>query len=148
MKIAIKEVGKELRVVDVDERYERACVKKFTGQDDPVEFVPLNDEGTFYIGVNENGLPLELPVNFLLGVDNPYYPIQKMVGTVVFVRHKYVNPWLEEIWDFEIEDLTDDDMRLIEKILSPEYQNSLAERFIDYGKGSFVMEKIFQRRRK
>lgn len=139
MKILVKEVGKDIQIIDTQEKYRGACVKKYTGKEYGAEFVPLNKEGTLCIGVNEDGLPLDLPTNFLLRMNSPYWPIQKMVGTVVFIRTKYVNPWKEEIWDFEVEDLTEEDMELIEKILSSEYQDILNKCFDDYGKGSIVV---------
>lgn len=136
MRIAIKEVGKELVITDTKQKYRSDCVREFVGQDSTVEFVKMNEDGTFALGVNEDGLAMELPTNFLLGTLNPYFPIQKMVGTVVFVRCKYANPYVEEIWDYEVEDLTEDDLECINLILSGEYQKGLAERFKDYGKGA------------
>ena len=142
MKIAVKEVGKELQIIETNEKYRGNCVKQFTGKDDPTEFVKLSEDGTFCLGVNENGLPLDLPVNFLLATNNPYYPIQKMVGTVVFVRCKYANPFIEEIWDYEVEDLREEDITHIEKMLNEEYQKHLSEKISDYGKGG-MFYKLF-----
>lgn len=133
MRIAVKEVGKELAIVDTEERYRTDCAKKFIGRESTVEFVKINGNGTFSLGVNEDGLALDLPINFLLGMNNPYFPIQKMVGTVVFVRCKYANPYLEKIWDYEVEDLTDEDIECINLLLGEEYQSALAKKFKDYG---------------
>lgn len=138
MKIAIKEVGKKLQVIETNIKYRYECCKQFTGKSDPVEFIKLNKDGTFSLGVNENGLPLELPVNFLIGTNNPYYPIQKIVGTVVFVRCKYVDVLKKEIWDYEVEDLTEEDINYIEEMLNEKYQKELEKRFEDYGKGCFI----------
>lgn len=142
MKIAVKEVGKELQVIETNEKYRGNCVKQFTGKDDPAEFVRLNEDGSFCIGVNENGLPLQLPLNFLIETTSYHYPIQKMVGTVVFVRCKNADPCIEEIWDYEVEDLREDDIRHIEKILQEQNQKRLFEQFKDYGKGCVFYEPI------
>lgn len=142
MKIAVKEVGKEPQIIETRDKYRGACARRFTGIENHVEFVPLNEDGTLCIGVNEDGLPLGLPINFLLHMNSIDWPIQKMVGTVVFVRHRYVNPWKKEIYDFEVEDLTEKDMELIEKILSSKYQDELSKYFVDYGKGCAVVTSL------
>ena len=140
MIIAVKEVGKELQLVDTDEKYRGACVKKYTGMDYFVEYVPLKEDGTLNIGVNEDGLRLELPTNFLVSMNNPHWPIQKMVGTVVFVRHKLINPYEKVIWDFEVESLTDDDIKLIRRLVSDDVQEWLKSQFVDYGRGYAIIE--------
>lgn len=118
MKIAIKEVGKELSFAEVSDKYRLACVKKYTGRSDPAEFVSLSLDGRLTLAVNENGLPLHLPTNFLMAMNNPHFPVQKMVGTVVFTRIKPVETD-EEIWDYELTDLTDEDIKKIRFWLEP-----------------------------
>ena len=125
MKIAVKEVGKDLKIIEVQERYRDECVRKYTGEKEFAEYVRLNENGTLCMGVNEDGNCLGLPHNFLLDTKSPYFPVQKIVGTAVFVRHKYVDILKEEIWDFEIEDLESDDLKLIQKILDAKYQDEL-----------------------
>ena len=142
MRIAVKEVGKELKIVETEQKYRSASTRRYIGVGTITEFVPLNKECTLCIGVNEDGLRLDLPTNFLLQMNSPYWPIQKMVGTVVFVRHKDVNPYEKEIWDFEVEDLRDSDLKLIEKILSDENQDMLKKNFKDYGKGCAVITSL------
>lgn len=132
MKIAVKEVGKELQIVETSQKYRTGCAKEYTGKEDRAEYVKLNNNGTLVIAVNENGLLHEMPTNFLLATTNPKYPIQKIVGTVAFIRTKYVNPWATEI---EVEDLTFEDIQLITDILSDEHQSYLQENFTDYGLG-------------
>ena len=43
MKIAIKEVGKDLRIVETDKKYRTECAKEYTGKDHYVDFVQLGD---------------------------------------------------------------------------------------------------------
>ena len=67
----------------------------------------------------------QLPLNFLMSMQNPVYPVQYIVGTVVFARCKPCNPYEEEIWDFEVADVTEEDIKQIEGYLSDYYQSAL-----------------------
>ena len=139
MKIAIKKVGIDLEIIESNKKYRTETVKEHIGEEYYPEFVYLNRSGTLSLGVNEDGLRLELPTNFLLSVDSPYWPIQKMVGTVVFIRTKPIEG-SGEIYDYEIDDLTDKDIETIKHILNKEQQEDLQKQFIDYGKGGIVVE--------
>ena len=97
MKIMVKEVGKPLAVVDTKEKYFGDCVRSYLGKDITVERVYL-DGMEFMMGVDEDGLVKQLPLNFLMSMQNPIYPVQYIVGTVVFARCKPCNPYEEEIW--------------------------------------------------
>lgn len=142
MKIAVKEVGKELRITETDKKYRSDCAKEYIGERETVQFVLLSQDNTFSFGVNEDGLPLDLPLNFLISTTSSYFPIQKIVGTAVFVRTKYVNVWEEEIWDYEVEDLKEEDIAYIKKMLDGDYQKKLEKIFSDYGRGALIVEKI------
>ena len=131
-KIAVKEVGKPLRIIETNKKYRGECVKDFIGQHELAEFVILHENDTLTLGVNESGLLLGLPTNFLLPMSDSCYPIQKMVGNVVFTRYKYVDIYAEEIWDYEITDLTNKDLIFIDRLVSEEYQSELMKTFKDY----------------
>lgn len=124
MKVIVKEVGKPLAVVDTKEKYFGDCVRNYLGKDITVERVYLDDM-EFIMGVDEDGLMKQLPLNFLMSMQNPIYPVQYIVGTVVFARCKPCNPYEEEIWDFEVTDVTDEDIKRVEGYLSDICQNSL-----------------------
>lgn len=124
MKVMVKEVGKPLAVVDTKEKYFGDCVRSYLGKDITVERVYL-DGMEFIMGVDEDGLMKQLPLNFLMSMQNPVYPVQYIVGTVVFVRCKPCNPYEEEIWDFEVTDVTEEDIKQIEGYLSDYYQSAL-----------------------
>lgn len=124
MKIMVKEVGKDLAVVDTKEKYFGDCVRSYLGKDITVERVYL-DGMEFIMGVDEDGLMKQLPLNFLMSMQNPVYPVQYIVGTVVFARCKPCNPYEEEIWDFEVADVTEEDIKQIEGYLSDYYQSAL-----------------------
>jgi len=142
MRIAVKEVGKELSIVETSEKYRTDCVKAYTGKNESAEFILMTEDGTLCMGVNENGLMLELETNFLMHLNNPHFPYQKIVGPVVFTRHKYVDVFKQEIWDYELEDLTDEDIERIRYILGEEYQAEVAKKFVDY-ESAFPMRYMF-----
>ena len=120
----VKEVGKPLAVVDTKEKYFGDCVRSYLGKDITVERVYL-DGTEFMMGVDEDGLMKQLPLNFLMSMQNPIYPVQYIVGTVVFARCKPCNPYEEEIWDFEVTDVTEEDIKRIEGYLNDYYQSAL-----------------------
>lgn len=124
MKIMVKEVGKPLAVVDTKEKYFGDCVRSYLGNDITVERVYL-DGMEFMMGVDEDGLVKQLPLNFLMSMQNPIYPVQYIVGTVVFARCKPCNPYEEEIWDFEVTDVTEEDIKRIGGYLNDYYQSAL-----------------------
>lgn len=132
MKIATKEVGKPLQITASDEEYRTDCTRKVLGEDTTVQFLRLDAKGTLFMGIDEDGLMLNLPLNFLLSVQSPTYPIQKIVGTAVFMRTKYASPWMP-ITDYEVEDLTDDDITYINRLLDEKHQQKLTAMFEDYG---------------
>lgn len=145
MVVGIKEVDKPLRFVQTVIKYRSDCCKSFIGNTadgDRCDFVGLNKDGLF-LAVDEEGLLKSLPINFFLEMDNPRHPIQKMVGTGVFVRIKPVNIFEEEIWDYEVIDLTQRDMVFISTLLSDKYQAELKANFKDYQLGDMVDIKSF-----
>lgn len=96
MKVMVKEVGKPLAVVDTKEKYFGDFARSYLGKDITVERVYLDG------------------MEFMMGVD-----------TVVFARCKPCNPYEEEIWDFEVTDVTEEDIKRIEGYLNDYYQNAL-----------------------
>lgn len=131
MKVMVKKVGYPLEVVETNEKYFGDCVRSFLGENITVERVYMGGENPFefIMGVDEDGLPKQLPLNFLMEMNNPHYPVQLIVGTVVFVRCKPCNPYEEEIWDYEVADITDSDKEKVEKWLDREYQSRLMVAF-------------------
>lgn len=137
MRIAIKEVGKDLKIIDDSTVYRSECVCKHI-KTDKAEFVRLGDiKGLFTLAVDENGLPKDLPTNFLIETNSEYWPIQKMVGTVVFTRIKEVD-YYGEIYDYEVDDLTDEDIEYINRMIGAAEQERLQIKFSDYSYGSIT----------
>ena len=139
MKIGVKEVGKPVQYIEIEDIYRYDCAAKMINNKIHItpQFVYLTPDCLLSLAVDEDGLARELPTNFLLSMPNSLWPIQKMVGTAVFIRTKPVIG-LQEIWDYEIDDLTAEDIQLINHILSDSYQKPLEEKFEDYGKGKMV----------
>lgn len=131
MKVMVKKVGCPLEVVETNEQYFGNCVKSFLGENITVERVYMGGEKPFefIMGVDEDGLPKKLPFNFFMDINNLYSPIQPIVGTAVFVRCKPCNPYEEDIWDYEVDDMTDRDKGIVEHLLSYENQYRL---YLDY----------------
>lgn len=70
MKVMVKEVGKPLAVVDTKEKYFGDFARSYLGKDITVERVYL-DGMEFIMGVDEDGLMKQLPLNFLMSMQNP-----------------------------------------------------------------------------
>lgn len=142
MKIAVKRVGMPLEIIESNHIYRTDCAKEIIKDCDGVDFVRLNNDGTLSLAADDIGLVKELKTNFLLKTNNKHFPIQKMVGTIVFIRCKYVDIYKESIWDYELEDITNDDIEYINNIISDETQAKLRSEFIDYKKGTMILEDI------
>ena len=81
-------------------------------------------------GVQTCALPI-----FLMETSNPVYPVQLIVGDVVFVRTKYANSYREELWDFEVEDVTAADVEKVMGYLEGGLQERLIRRYREWGEG-------------
>lgn len=134
IKIAIKEPNKPLKIVMIEEKYRTNAVKSFL--DGYAQFVGLDGgKGLLSVGVDEDGLMKQLPTNFYLSTN--LFASEKIVGVAVFTRHKYVNVFEQEVYDYELEDLTDEDIESIEKMLGEEYQSKVEEIYKKKGGNTF-----------
>lgn len=122
MKALLRKTDGSMNYVECDEKYLLDYSKKFLGKDTSIEYVFMNDDLTFVMTVDEDGHLKELPFNFFISTTSPFYPVQIIVGDVLFFRikkHKYG----EE--DYEVEDITNEETELLDEILSPEMQKKL-----------------------
>lgn len=134
IRIAIKEPNKPLEIVMVEEGYRTETVKHFL--DGYVQFIGLDGgKRLLTMGVDEDGLSKELPTNFYLATNN--FPSEKIVGMAVFTRRKYANAFEKNIYDYTLEDLTDLDIKSIERILGEEYQRKVEQIYKDNGGNTF-----------
>lgn len=139
--ILVKEPGKPAEVRTTDAFYLCDLKGLFPGGSSfTMERVSLNKEHTLWMLVDEDGLAKELPLNFLMPMDHAYFPIQKIVGTAVFVRTKPADVWNEEIYDYEVANLPENQAQAIQGIFSEDTQAQLHGKFFDYGKGHVVIE--------
>lgn len=139
--ILVKEPGKPAEVRTTDAFYLCDLKGLFPGGSSfTMERVSLNKEHTFWMLVDEDGLAKELPLNFLMPMDHAYFPIQKIVGTAVFVRTKPADVWNEEIYDYEVANLPENQAQAIQGIFSEDTQAQLHGKFSDYGKSHVVIE--------
>lgn len=128
MKVLRKCVGKPLEVVETDKKYFLECAKTFFDRGVTTERVYLEGE-QFIMVTDEDGLMKGLPTNFYMPVENPFWPVQRIVGDVVFIRNKPVAPSAGELWDWEVADVTAQDISILEKLFSPAGQMPLAMAF-------------------
>ena len=127
MKIAIKEPNKILRIEETTERYRHDAIKPYINENSLIEYVRLSDDGLLNYGVAEDGLMINLPHNFYQHCNSVIFPAYQIVGTAVFVRCKP----LTNDWDYEIDNLTEDDIRTINMQLADDYQAYLKRKYID-----------------
>ena len=137
-----KEPGKELEVLEVDATYLCDLQKIFFKENITMERVALNRNRTFWMLVDEDGLSKRLPRNFLLSTENGYFPVQKIVGTAVFVKSKFADIFNDLIYDYEVDDLDESYQQAIRSILSDDVQQMLDKKFEDYGSGFTFITKI------
>ena len=132
MKVIVKKVGNSPEIVDVDFRYRGECAALLDGDGITAEYVTVIDRELSMM-VDEEGLIKGLPLNFFVEMNNPFYPVQAIVGTVVFCRFRWENPWEKELWDFELLDVTEGDLQVVEQMLNREDQVALKARYLSIG---------------
>ena len=124
--IVIKKVKENKEVISTDKRYV-GDLKEYLNADFYPESVELSSKGLFCC-VDEDGYPKNLDFNIFIPTLSPDFPIQRLVGNVVFYRVKPVN-YSGEICDYEIGELTEKDLEIINKILSEDEQKRYNKMF-------------------
>ena len=137
-----KKPGKSIESVKVEATYLSDVGEALLGRKVTIERIPMNSEKTVWILIDEDGLGKDLPLNFLIPTISPYFPIQKIVGTAVFVCSKYSDIFAEEIYDYEVCDLSNQLERIAHLILSDDIQQSLSKNFTDYGKDAIIVQPL------
>lgn len=115
MKIVVKEPGKPLEIKETSEQYMTDCGKLFIPNGDIRRFV-LYDTVCFLY--DDEACYKNLETCFYLFSPALVFPIREIKGTIVFCRLKPVSPFVSEIVDYEIDDLTQEDIMNITEILS------------------------------
>ena len=93
-----------------------------------IERVPM--ENNILLLADEEGHIKGLPHNFFLSFPNSkHFPVQDIIGTVVFIKTKPLPPLDEEIYDYEVDGLSNEDVELIKKIFTEDNQAKLSKKF-------------------
>ncbi|MBR5356591.1 MAG: hypothetical protein IK121_06690 [Lachnospiraceae bacterium] len=134
MIIGIKEAGKPFEEKNMEGVKYRSEVFKKVFTNAYLESVTLYDNPTessfLAMLVDEDGLLKDLPTNFFISKDNPIFPFQRIVGTVVFVRVKKLSSLYDE--DYKVLDLTEGDRIRINFLLQENNQAVLRDKYIMY----------------
>jgi len=121
--VLLKKPNEAAQIVDVTGKYRCDC-KDLIDKDMTIQYVQFDKAACFMC--DEEGLIRELPTNFFLPTD---MGIERICGTVVFMRYKWENPWEKELWDFELEDLSKRDIDAIQRVLSREMQTDFEQKY-------------------
>lgn len=131
MKAIYKPVGSltDFSIVDIDEKYRTNFARKLIGQDSYIQCVRLDNAGTFFLAVDEDGLAKQLDPNFFIELHGfEESRIDPIVGDVVFIKTKPLN-YEEDNYDYEVVDITVEDFKIFMNLLNPKKQQDLFERF-------------------
>lgn len=96
---------------------------------DTLDSVALTNDG-LYLFVDGEGHGKGLKHNFFLGFKRNDFPVQTIIGQVLFARLKPLDYSDGEPYDYEIDSITESDIELINKLLAEDLQNVLKEKFI------------------
>ena len=131
IRIVYKAPGHEAKVMHVEAKY-RCNLKKLVANADIIESVsiwPSPVEGTpINICVDEDGYPKGLPFNFYASINSTYFPIQRIVGVVVFTKFKPFNPY-EDDYDIQLDSLSEDEIQVVLDLLSEKNQTVFENAF-------------------
>ena len=128
-KMLLKLPDQPLQVIETSEKYFMNATQPYIGNGNLIQY--LYQDGTeFNLAVDEEGLLKRLPLNFFtkLVTQKGEY-IQPLVGPVVFARCKPINPRKQEIWDFELTDVTEEDYKKVALSLTYECQKAMAQHY-------------------
>ena len=127
MRIIKKQVNKPYEIIEFEGKY--VCEAKTAASND-IEYIErvLLNSNIMMIG-DEDGHRKALPHNFYLPLPHHInFPVHDILGTAVFAKVKPL-PFMEEVYDYEVDDLSDDDIELIANILSEDNQKVLSDKF-------------------
>lgn len=112
-RVILKRVGKEMELVETEREFANEVVQDLLGNEIRTERVVAGKH--FSMFVDSEGVFKNLPVNFSVYTNNDLLPMYHIQGDVVFI--KYSDNYLyEEIWDYEVEDVSEEDIELVKYI--------------------------------
>lgn len=133
MRIAVKQAGAPLELREVVHQYRTDAAMDILGRAAEQRPIWLDSKRTLAFICDDLSTMKQRPINFYIEVPNPFSPVQIITGDVVFIRTKPCDPSTEEIWDYELEDITETDIGLIQCLLSDRTQISLALEYFARG---------------
>ena len=133
MKVALKKAGEQLALQEVALLYRTDAVAAILGRSIEQRAVWLDSNRTLAFICDDLAAMIHKPINFYIEVPNPFSPVQIITGDVVFIRSKPCDPSTEEIWDYEVVDLLDSDIQLLNNLLDDGTQVSLAMEYFARG---------------
>lgn len=126
MKIIVKKPNEKAKVISTDITYVGDLKKLIDCKFYP-ESVGIVTTGVI-CAVDEDGYPNKKEFNAFIPTLSLNFPIQRMVGTMVFYRRKPVD-YIGEIYDYEVDSLKDRDIEYITQLLSNDSQKKYKEIF-------------------
>lgn len=123
MRVVVKEPGKPIEVKETTEKYMTDCGKYFIPDGD-IRRLGMFDE--VYFLYDDEACYKDLETCFYLFSPRLAIPIQEIKGTIVFCRLKPVSSF-EGIWDYEVDEMTDEDIEKSTEILSIDTLEKLKE---------------------
>lgn len=134
MKYILKKVGEAPQIMQTDEKYTSNIWQRL--YDSYYERIWLDSQRTLHMIVDEEGLLKKLPTNFLIEMNNPFSPVQRIVGDIIVARNK---PLPFGGYDYETDDITEEDMKILENILNSKYQAKLLPRIQSDNGGTHII---------
>lgn len=114
MKIILKKVNEELKIIESEKRYATDAAREFFDPGTKLEKVKIDEY--LYMYIDAIGAIKDLDINFYLETNSPYFPIQAIHGDAIFIKIKEYNIW-EELWDYEVDNIENENIELIEEII-------------------------------
>ncbi|MCD8295052.1 MAG: hypothetical protein LUE27_07420 [Clostridia bacterium] len=125
MKVILKRVNEPMQVVDAKHTGLYNIRSQFFDPD--VQFDRVIMSQNFCMYADEAGIGKDLPINFYIPTNSPYWPVQAIHGDVVFIR---LHP-TDMFGDPDVDDVTPEDLDLIDRLLDPAEQKYLQEKMTD-----------------
>lgn len=123
MKILQKKVGSDIEILSTERKYICDCISDHISDKVFAQRIKIDDN--IILVCDEEGIFKNLPANFYLPF---FYPesirVTPIRGDVLFIKQSK-NYNMGEIYDYEVEDLTEEDIFKIEAILHEDIQKKL-----------------------
>lgn len=141
MKYILKEPNKPAAIIDTSEKYRSNLCGEIIGNLDSPQYINLRYDGSLGIAVADAGLLRKLPRNFFLRYDDPNKTVVQIVGPAIFYRLKPASSQTDP-YDYLLSSLKEEDITIIEALLSEDFQIDCEKDFYDDGRIQFEFHPI------